>query len=75
MKGIFQPINMQVATSWAHINTTPKIPFHRHPYCVTFHFLSCSSLGTILIQGNSLGSTRPTQLLNTLKLYMDGNTP
>ena len=26
-----------------------QFPFQRHPYCVTFHFISCSSSKTILI--------------------------
>ena len=46
----------------AHLNTIPKIPFHRLFYCVTFHFPFRSSSKTIEIRGNSLGNTKSTQL-------------
>lgn len=39
MNGIYWSINIQVATSLAQLNTIPKIPLHRHPSCVTFHFM------------------------------------
>ena len=41
MNRIFLPINIMVATSRAHLITTPKKLFvNRHPYCVAFYFTS-----------------------------------
>ena len=62
-----------VPTNRAHLIATQKKTFHRHPYCVTFHFPSCSSLRTI-IRGNSLGSTKSTQILLAVTMHMDSNT-
>ena len=53
---------MEVPTSKAGLNATQKFPFNRPPYCVTFRFLFCCSSNTLLIRGNSLGSTNSTQL-------------
>ena len=66
MNRIFLPINIMVATSRAHLNTSPqKSFFSRHPYCVVFHFTSCNSLMTVLIQENGWSSsTNCTQLLD-----------
>ena len=75
MKEIFLPIYIMVPTSKAHLIATPKVPFHRHPYCVDFHFPFCSGLKMILIRGNSWISTKSTQLWVVLTSHMDGNTP
>ena len=39
-----------------------KFSFNRHQCCVTFCFPFCCSSKTLLIRGNSLGSTKSTQL-------------
>ena len=51
-----------------------KFPFNRHPYCVTFRLRFCCSSNTLLIRGNSLGSTKSTQLQATLTSHLDGNS-
>ena len=61
-----------VATSRAHLIAITKIPFHRHPYCVSFHFPPRSSSWTILAEGNRLGSTESTQLQKQYYIHMSG---
>lgn len=62
-------INNWIATSREHLYNPEKKPFHRQPYCVPFHFPSHSSSKTILIHGNSLGSTDSTQLMVALTTH------
>ena len=61
MKGNFELINMEVPTSKADLNATPKIPFQKTPILRVFFFFCCSP-NTLLIRENSLGSTKSTQL-------------
>ena len=53
---------------------SPKFPFIRPPYCMTFCFLFCCSSKALLILENSLGSTKSTQLQATLTTHLDSNS-